>query len=237
VAYFLASWLVPAAVVVVGYAIFIESPASTLSHLSAQGVFGYANAKAAFFVQAAFALFVAVPVHVRSLGAFVSSTLLIPAVLVALVRRGRHVAIAIAAVVALSAIGTSFLLARAFANDRDSIFESGIADRLDRGRVEVWADAYGGSGAGSRMGAQRVPATRSRDRNHRAGIGAGATRMGVLEALECRNRGRGRGGTGIVRHRDPRLRGLRVPFPAPSRDHRRAGGIRLDGGRGRGCRS
>ena len=164
VAYFLASWLVPAAVVVVGYAIFIESPASTLSHLSAQGVFGYANAKAAFFVQAAFAagiivavgrtplvavlalpavaLFVAVPVHARSLGAFVSSTLLIPAVLVALVRRGRRVAIAIAAVVALSAIGASFLLARAFANDRDSIFESGIADRLDRGRVEIWADAY-----------------------------------------------------------------------------------------------
>lgn len=190
--HFLAPWVVPAAVVVLGYAIFIESPVGTLSNLSARGFLGYTNAKAAFFVQAAFAagiivaarrtplvaalflpavaLFYAVPVHARSLGAFVASTLLVPGLFVALAGRGRRAAVALAAVVALGAIATSVLLAREFADDRDSARESRLADRLDRGRVEVWVDAYRmlrehpGLGVGpAAFGDQSATASRERD--------------------------------------------------------------------------
>ena len=160
---FLPPWVLPATVLVFAYAVFLESPGGTFS-LSVQGFLGYANAKAAFFVQAAFAtamivaavrspvvavislpaiaLFALIPVYSRSLGGFLSSLILVPALFVALVARWRRAAIVLAAVLAFGAIGTSLFLAREFADDRHSALEDRFAELLDRGRAALWADSY-----------------------------------------------------------------------------------------------
>ena len=161
---FVASWLIPAVIMVFAYAVFIESPSGTLSNLSSRGFLGYANAKAAFFIQAAFAtaliaagvrspvvtllslpaiaLFVMVPVHARSLGGFISSVLLIPGLVVAVIGKGARAAIALGAVVALAGISTSVVLAREFAGDHAPARSAKLAARVDEGRAAVWADAY-----------------------------------------------------------------------------------------------
>jgi O-antigen ligase len=158
-----AVWLIPVAAVLLGYAVFIHSPSEALGYLGGGEFLGYTNAKAAFFVQAAFgaavvvasarsplvaalsipaiALFVLVPVHARSLGGFLSSLLLIPALLLGIVGRMSRAGIVVAAVLAFGAIGTSLVLAREFAVEADSHLGSRFADRLS-GRAEVWADSY-----------------------------------------------------------------------------------------------
>lgn len=160
----LASWLIPAVIMLLASAVYLQSPAGTLSNLSSQGFLGYANAKSAFFVQAAFAtamivagtrtalvgvlslpafaLFVMVPIHARSLGGFMSSVLLLPALIVAAFGQGRRAAIVLAAVVALGGVTTSFALAAEFASGRDSDMKRRIAERMDPGRAAVWADSY-----------------------------------------------------------------------------------------------
>lgn len=162
---FVASWLVPAAILFLAYAVFIESPAGTLSNLSSAGFLGYANAKAAFFVQAAFAaamiaagfrlsvvavvclpsiaLLAMVPIHARSLGGFLSSLLLVPAVFVSIFGKGRRATIALAGIAAFAAITTSVVLAGRFAGyDAIPRRGDGLAERVDPGRASAWADSY-----------------------------------------------------------------------------------------------
>jgi O-antigen ligase len=162
---YLALWALPAAVVVAALAVVYTSPSGSFSHLSAQGFLGYANAKAAFFVQAAFAtvivfarnrswkvglillpplvLFLAIPAASRSLGAFLSSLVILPAVFVAVFRRGhRPMMIAAMALVAFTFL-SSLSMSRAFSNGIEEGPESRAAGVLDYGRARAWGDAYG----------------------------------------------------------------------------------------------
>ena len=161
---YVTEWLLPAVAMIFGYAVFIYSPTQALGFLGAGEFLGYTNAKAAFFVQAAFgaavilatarsplvavlsipsiALFLLVPIHARSLGGFLSSLLLIPGVLIGMVGRAQRATILLAALLTLGAIGASLFMAREFATDPVSDLESRFADRL-AGRSEVWADSYG----------------------------------------------------------------------------------------------
>lgn len=163
----LARWVVPAAVVALALIVFLRSPEGNLSILSARGFLGYTNARAAFFVQAAFAvvlivaaarswktaplvlpaaaagaLFVVVPIASRSLGGFLSSLFLIPAVFVAVVRRGERAVMAGAIVILMAAVASSFLLAREFSDGFGSVREHRLADALDYGRAVAWWEAY-----------------------------------------------------------------------------------------------
>jgi O-antigen ligase len=160
---FAAVWLIPAAVVILGYSVFIHPPTEALGYLGGGEFLGYTNAKAAFFVQAAFgaavivatvrsplvavlsipaiALFVLVPIHARSLGGFLSSLLLIPGLVIGMVGRAHRPTILLAVVLAFGAIGSSLFLAREFAVDPESGLGNRFADRL-AGRAEVWADSY-----------------------------------------------------------------------------------------------
>lgn len=160
-----AMWAFPAAVVVGALAVVLKSPSGTFSFLSGEGFLGYANAKAAFFVQAAFAavvifarnrswkigllllpafgLFLAIPVASLSLGAFVSALLVAPAVFVAVFRLGhRPLMISALALVALCFL-SSLLMSRAFSNGFGTRQEQRIAESLDTGRARAWGDAYG----------------------------------------------------------------------------------------------
>ena len=158
-------WAFPAAVVAAALAVVLSSPAGSFSHLSAQGFLGYSNAKAAFFVQAAFAtvmvfarnrswkvgacllpalvLFLAIPVSSRSLGASLSALVIVPAVYVAVFRRGhRPLMIAAIALVAFAVLSSAFL-GREFSDGISGGRESRAAELLDPGRARAWADAYG----------------------------------------------------------------------------------------------
>ncbi|HEU4463786.1 MAG TPA: O-antigen ligase family protein [Gemmatimonadota bacterium] len=158
-------WALPAAVVVAALAVVLRSPAGSFSHLSAQGFLGYSNAKAAFFVQAAFAtvmvfarnrswkvgacllpvlvLFLAIPVSSRSLGAFLSSLVILPAIYVAVFRRGHRPLMISAIALVAFAVLSSVSLGRAFSNGISGERESRAAEALDPGRARAWGDAYG----------------------------------------------------------------------------------------------
>ncbi len=160
----LAFWAVPAAIVVFALFEVYRSPAESFSFLSAQGLLGYSNAKAAFFVQAAFAsvfvlarnrswkvgvvllpvviLFLVIPIATRSLGAFLSSLVVLPAVFVAVFRRGhRPLMIAAMGMVACSLFLILFLSSK-FSNGFSPGREVEVAERLDYGRSGSWGVAY-----------------------------------------------------------------------------------------------
>lgn len=162
---FVAPWALPAAVVAAALVLVVRSPGGSFSHLSAQGFLGYSNAKTAFFVQAAFAavmvfarnrswkvgagllpvlgLFLAIPISSRSLGGFLSSLLILPAVCVAVFRRGhRPLMIAASALVAFAFLSSAFI-GRAFSDGIGPGWEARTAEVLDLGRARAWSDAYG----------------------------------------------------------------------------------------------
>jgi len=160
----LAYWAVPAAVVGFALAEVYRSPAESFSFLSAQGFLGYSNAKSAFFVQAAFAsvfvlarnrswkvglgilpavaLFLAIPIATRSLGAFLSSLVVLPAVFVAVFRRGhRPLMIAAMGIVACSLLLVLFVSSK-FSNGFSPGREVRVAQMVDYGRAGSWGVAY-----------------------------------------------------------------------------------------------
>ena len=158
-------WALPAAVVVSALAVVLRSPAGSFSHLSAQGFLGYSNAKAAFFVQAAFAtvmvfarnrswkagacilpvlvLFLAIPISGRSLGGFLSSLVILPAVYVAVFRRGHRPLMIAAMTLVAFAFLSSVFISRSFSDGIGPGRESRTAAALDIGRARAWSDAYG----------------------------------------------------------------------------------------------
>jgi O-antigen ligase len=167
-------WLVPTLVVALATVLlyFYMNPTTFFNAGATIGVLRYSNARAALFVQAAFAgimiaanrrwrrgyhfsrrvafsaalagsaIFAMLAVAIRSTGGRVTAALLIPALVIATRRKARRTMVVCAIAVWGGAVVSSFLLAEAFSRGTDSPVVAQAGYALGFGRVALWAEGY-----------------------------------------------------------------------------------------------